>query len=302
VFDSRNIEVHPPGRLLYYPVSLERHEATDRLFQQTEEFEFGARDYQAAVVCCRALSLSPDPAIRAGALLRLARNLRKLGQGLAALDICDQLGRMTSMALGGTPADLVARRLRCSILEELGRSADLRREATTLDSDLRMGRWQLDRASYLFFSEKANTWLGSPGNTEPVREALAGAVETLWKRWKQMPREQFSQTGRQCLALEGAALVALWQSTPERLTALVAGPRYQARTWFQGLAGNRAFQISLVSPEGRTVLGSPPSSTALRAQRPASETGLPWSVLVMHAAHIPAAVQHAACRRGNSGR
>jgi signal transduction histidine kinase len=283
VFHSRGIEVAPPGRLLYYPVLPERREAPDRLFRQAEEFEFGTRDYQAAIVRCRELSFSSDPAIRAGALLRLARNLRKAGQRQAALDVCDQLGRMQSGTLGGIPADLVARRARCSLLEELGRSEDLRREAAAFDADLRTGRWQLDRASYLFFSEQANGWLGSPRNPEPVQEALAGAVETLWKRWKQTPREEFSQTGRQCLALEATTLVALWQSTPERLAALVAGPQYQARTWFPALAGIRGFQISLLSPEGRTVFGVPPASPLAHTQRPASETGLPWSVVVMHA-------------------
>ena len=283
VFHSRGVEVEPPGRLLYYPVMPDRREAPDRLFRRVEESEFGRQDYQTAIVTCRELSFSSDPAVRAGALLRLARNLRKAGQRQAALDVCDQLGRMQSVTLGGIPADLMARRIRCSVLEELGRSEALRREAATLDTDLRTGHWQLDRASFLFFSEQANGWQGSHGNPEREQEAIAGAVETLWKRWKQAPREGFSRTGRQCLAFDATELVALWQSTPERLAALVAGPRYQARTWFPALAGIRGFQISLVSPEGRAVFGIPPASPSPRTQRPASETGLPWNVVAMHA-------------------
>ncbi len=81
------------------------------------------------------------------------------------------------------------------------------------------------------------------------------------------------------------------------LAALVAGPQYQARTWFPALAGIRGFQISLVSPEGRAVSGIPPSSTAPRTQRPASETGLPWSVLVMHAGSSPVLAEYASRRR-----
>jgi signal transduction histidine kinase len=278
VFHSGGIEVTPPGRLIYFPVLPERSEAPDGPFRQVEESEFGHRDYQAAIVRCRELSSSSDPAIRAGALLRLARNLRKAGQQEAALDIYDQLGRMQSVTLGRIPADLVAQRARCSILDELGRSSDLRREAVALDTDLRTGRWQLDRASYLYFSEQAHSWLGSMRNLEPVQEALAGAVETLWKRWKQMPWDESSQTGRQCLSRDAVALVALWQSTPERMVALVAGPRYQARNWFPALAGIRGFKISLVSPEGHMVFGDPPTAALPRTQRPASETGLPWSV------------------------
>jgi len=280
VFHSQGIEVTPPGRLLYYPVLPERREAPDRLFRQVEESEFGSRDYQAAIVRCRELSSSSDPAIRAGALLRLARNLRKAGKQQAALDIYDQLGRMRSVTLGGIPADLVARRARCSVLDELGRSEDLHREAAALDTDLRTGRWQLDRASYLYFSEQAHSWLGSMRNLEPVKEALAGAVEMLWKRWKQTPWDESSQTGRQCLSREAVALVALWQSTPERLVAMVAGPQYQARNWFPAVAGIGGFQMSLVSPEGHAVFGDSPTAALPRTQRPASETGLPWSVVV----------------------
>ena len=283
VFHSRGVEVAPPGRLLYYPVLPERREAPEGLFRQVEEFEFGTRDYQAAIARCRELSSSSDPATRAGALLRLARNLRKLGQHQAALDIYDELGRMQSVTLGGIPADLVARRARCSVLDELGRSEDLHREAAALDTDLRTGRWQLDRASYLYFSEQAHSWLGSMRNLEPVKEALAGAVEMLWKRWKQTPWDESSQTGRQCLSREAVALVALWQSTPERLVAMVAGPQYQARNWFPALAGMRGFQISLVSPEGHAVFGDPPTAASPHTQRPASETGLPWSVVVTNA-------------------
>jgi signal transduction histidine kinase len=283
VFHSGGIEVRPPGRLLYCPVLPERREAPDRLFRQAEESEFGHRDYQAAILRCRELSSSSDPAIRAGALLRLARNLRKAGQRQAALDIYDQLGRIHSVTLGGIPADLLARRARCSVLDELGRSEDLHQEAAALDTDLHTGRWQLDRASYLYFSEQVNRWLGSLRSPEPVQEALAGAVEMLWRRWKQTPWDESSQTGRQCLSREAVALVALWQSTPERLMAMVAGPQYQARNWFPAVAGIRGFQISLVSPEGHAVFGDPPIAALPRTQRPASETGLPWSVVVTNA-------------------
>jgi len=283
VFHSQGIEVTPPGRLLYYPVVPERREAPAGLFRQVEEYEFARQDYQSAIVRCRELSSSSDLAIRAGALLRLARNLRKADQRQAALAIYDQLGRTQPMTLGGLPADLLARRARCSILAELDRAEDLLREAAALEADLRAGRWQLDRASYLYFSEQANGWLGSLGNPESVQEALAAAVETLWKKWKQRPWNASNQAGRQCLSGETVVLVALWQSTPERMVALVAGPRYQARNWFPALAGITGFHISLVSAEGRAVFGISSATAPPRTQRPASETGLPWSLVVTHA-------------------
>jgi len=243
VFLSSSIEVTPPNRLLYYPVLPEWREAPDGLFRQAEEYEFHDRNYQAAIIRCRELSSSLNVAVRAGALLRWARNLRKAGQHQSALDLYDQLGRIQSVTLGGIPADLLARHARCSVLAELGLSNDLKRESAAIEAGLRTARWQLDHASYLYFSQQASSWVGSAGNPEPVQEALARAVETLWNRWKQKPGDAPSRTGRQCLFDDRVAILALWQSTPERFVGLVLGLRYQPRNWLSGLAGIREFHI-----------------------------------------------------------
>jgi len=280
VFHSKDIEVTPPGRLLYYPVLPERREAPDELFQRVEDHEFRRQDYQTAIVLCRALLSSVDPAVRAGALLRMARNQRKAGQQQAALDSYDQLTRLKPMTLGRIPAELLGRRARCSILAELGRSVDLHQEASALDADLRTGRWQLDRASFYYFSGQAHAWLVSTEDPQPVQDALAGAVENLWNRWKQPAWSESNPAGRQCLVSEGIALAALWQSSPEGLVLLVAGPKYQERHLFRSLAGFPGFKIALSSSEGRIIFGVPSSTTSPQSLRRASDTGLPWSLAV----------------------
>ena len=77
VFHTDGIEVQPPGRLLFYPVLPERKEAPSGPFLQAEECEFRRQDYPAAIALCRSLLSSSEESVRAGALLRLARNLRK---------------------------------------------------------------------------------------------------------------------------------------------------------------------------------------------------------------------------------
>ncbi len=280
VFSSRGIEVAPPAHLLYYPMLPERREAPAQLFQQAEEDEFGRQDYQAAIVHCRELISSADPAVRAGALLRLARNQRKAGRQQEALDTYDQLTRLQPVTLRGIPADLVARRARCSILAELGRSEDLLKEAADLHADLHACRWQLDRASFYYFFKQAHSWLQATEDPQPELEALANAVEILWNRWKQSPWDESNPTGRQYLSSDGTALMAFWQSSPEGMVVLVAGPRYEARHLFAAVTGIEGFKISLVSPEGQNIFGDAPKATSPHTFRRASDTGLPWSLAV----------------------
>ncbi len=297
VFHSGGIEVNPPGRLLYYPMLPAGREAPDDPFRQAEECEFRQQDYQNAIVLCRELSSSRDPAVRAGALLRLVRNLRKADQQQAALEAAEQLGQIESVTLWGIPADLLARRARCAVLAELARTSELHKEASALAADLRAGRWRLDRASYLHFSGLASGWLGSAREPEPVREALAAGVEWLWQMWRQNPRDEPRRGGRQCIHHDGIELVALWQNTPERPVALIAGPGYQERNWFSELTGIAGMGVSLVTEEGRLALGNRAPEDSPGTQRLASETGLPWTVQVTHADPSAALEEFASRRR-----
>jgi len=60
-------------------------EASPTAFASGEELEFKRHDLTGAASAFRALAASPDPAIRAGALVRLARVERKSGQVEVAL-------------------------------------------------------------------------------------------------------------------------------------------------------------------------------------------------------------------------
>ena len=79
VFAGDRVETRPPNRLLYYPAVVVPREVPAQVFARGEELEFRQRDHVRAIAVFRELARSANPAIRAGAHLRLARNLRKAG-------------------------------------------------------------------------------------------------------------------------------------------------------------------------------------------------------------------------------
>ena len=130
--------IRPTGRLLYLPPATPGANTVDRLFAAGEVLEFRERDAAGAAEVFRKLSQSPNPEVRAGALMRLGRNLRKLGRYGEALEVYRRLQLAPNVVIEGTPAGLLALDARCSVLEALGRRDALRKEALVLDAGLRM--------------------------------------------------------------------------------------------------------------------------------------------------------------------
>jgi tetratricopeptide (TPR) repeat protein len=118
-FTATNLEMYPSGQLLYAPLPITAKEIPATIFAQAEAAEFQQKDYVRAIAALRALARLPDPTIRAGALLRLARNLRKAGQAQAALAAYDELAQLQTTLIEGYPARLLAQYGRCVLLQEL---------------------------------------------------------------------------------------------------------------------------------------------------------------------------------------
>lgn len=285
-FSSEGIRVRPNGRLLYYPaLQSSAKEPPAATFESGEAFEYLHNDYARAIGAFRELSRSKDPSTRGGALIRLARNLRKSGRAEEALHVYDELERLGPVSVGGTPADLLAREARCAILAALGGKGDLEREALALNADFERGRWQLDRASYFFHSQEARRWLPPEfqSKSPPANAlALAAGVEWLWTEWGQMRRDQRSSSGRHGLWAHDAPVLVVWHASGENLTGLVAGRRYMELQWRNAWADN-GVEILLSDVEGHEVLGRPPPAGTLAAARSAADTRLPWTVRVTSA-------------------
>src|SRR5437867_1757085 len=140
VFRPQAVDAYPRAALLYYPFLPTAIELPASMFEAGEVAEFQQKDFAKAIGVFRELSQSKDPAIRAGALLRLGRNLRKAQQSRAALDIYDELDQMGATPVGGLPAELIARHARCTLFDELKRTTDVKREAGLPQTGLHNGR------------------------------------------------------------------------------------------------------------------------------------------------------------------
>jgi signal transduction histidine kinase len=186
----------------------------------------------------------------------------------------------------------VARRARCVLLQELGRDAELREEARSLQADLLAARWPLDRGTFLAYYEQINGWLGveqsiAPDSVERAttahRDALSAASEWIWRQWAASDRGEFHAAGRRALRFGGVGVTVLWQSTGDRLVALVAGPRFQTREWFDAPRSTldaRGLRVALADEDGQAVLGTLPAATSATERRASAVTHLPWTVFV----------------------
>lgn len=287
VFHSQAVDAYPSGRLLYYPSLPAAKEPRSDLFEAGEAAEFQEKDFARAISVFRDLSHSKDLVVRAGALLRLGRNLRKAQQPGAALDTYDELEKMGAIPIRGLPADLLARHARCTLLEEVKRPADAQQEAGSLYADLQRGRWKLGRGTYYFYSQEARRWhTPDPGLQTQQQEAVAtaAAVEQLWEEWQRIRRGQGAVAGHRSLWVSGRPVLLVWETAPGRLVGLVAGANYLQRQWFsalQPMMDRQGVRLSLTDAEGHTILAQFSGVPARKAIRSSAETQLPWTLHVV---------------------
>ena len=170
------IETHPAGRLLFYPAIPTGGREPGATFAEGENLEFRYNDPAAAAGIFRVLAKSPDPEVRAGALMRLGRSLRKTGRYQEALQVYSELGRLGSVRVLGLPSELVAREGRCSVLETIGKREELRQEASLMYTALYSGCWSLQRPAWEFRAEEARRWSGDRPVTEREQNCTSALV------------------------------------------------------------------------------------------------------------------------------
>jgi signal transduction histidine kinase len=288
IIDSGEVRVWPDKTLLYYPVIHPGREAISHLYANAERMEFQEQDYGRAINALRPFSKAEDPATRAGALIRMARNLRKAGRLEAALDIYSELVSSSDhgVSISGVPADLVVRRARCVLLEELGNLDQLHQEAQSLQGDLKGRRWRLDRASYLYYNDQAAKWLNQENESYSDQQALAEAVLWLWQNRKALGDLEQNSSGRRSFCFHGSSVTALWRVSNNRLVAFVAGPSYQQSQWFDLLFTGpdfRGVRVGFSDSAGSLVYGNEPTNGIPITIRSASATGMPWDIALVNA-------------------
>lgn len=286
VIDAENVAVFPAGGLAYYPADRPA-DSFDAVFAAAEAHEFGRDDSARAVRALEPLIDNRDPAVRAGALLRLGRNLQKLGRPNEAIDAYERLGTLGDTRVGGLPSELVARYARCTLFEKLQQTENLERAATALFEDLQQGRWRIDRSTYLFYLRAAERWLRLPANGAAVPSApleLAAAVDLLATEWRRLQRGEGDPGGIRAAGTGDRPLMLMWRAAPGRLVAFVAEPRFVERQWLASVRTRetlQALRLALLPGDGAPRSG--PRLSRVAAVRATGNTGLPWMLHVASA-------------------
>jgi signal transduction histidine kinase len=193
---DNELTAYPAGRVLYYPTASPQPEAPAEDFAEGETAEFQTHNLAKAAAWYRAKADARDPAIRAGALLRLARVQRNTGHTDEARLAYTRLAAISGVHVAGVPAELVAR-------HEL---AD-----PLLRGDLLNGRWHLTRGQFEFY-------LGEPIPTS--RRLLGDAVAQIWN--------PPSARGQTTVWIGNRPLLAIWRTLGSTRGVLIQTPQLPA--------------------------------------------------------------------------
>src|SRR5512139_597854 len=196
----RSLTVRPDSSLLFQPAGSDYDEPAAAIFAEGETLEFRSNNPAAASEVFSRLARSPRPDVRAGALARLGRTLRKAGRSDAALAAYGELAQLGATPALGLPAELAASEARCSVLQTMGRVDELGQEAARMAAALWSGRYGLLRPVWEFHLEEARRWGADrrPTGRQQRALALSSAAEWVFDRWVADP----ASPGRRALRLE----------------------------------------------------------------------------------------------------
>ena len=266
VFDDHGVQRHVGPPLPYYPRVPAAPEAPGGLFAEAESSEFARGEFAQAESAYRRMAATADARIRAAALMRLARTLRKAGRPKEALAVYHALAEMGAAVIAGAPSELVARRERLALLTQIGDTAGAAQESTALDALLASGSYRIDRTTFEFYRESIASTA-----SDGAAATLARGVDAMWARFAEQP------AGRAGVVADGVSVVAVWRRTPTMAAAIVG--RAEALAADAGVVTRKDLHVALEDPSGVVAWGTLPGDRPSSA-RTARETGLPWTVRV----------------------
>ena len=270
------VRAEPANRVLWIPAPARFQEAASVPFVAAEALEFQGNG-QRALPLYEVLARSHDRHIRAGALLRIARVFRRNRRWDSALESYRRLALLTTTAIDGIPADLVARTAICSISEESDNKGALGREVASLESDLLAGRWALDRPAWELTAAKIEQWTGHSISIDAERKQASDVAGWIWEEQKRSVGGTHPAP-RRTVVIEGSPATLLSQDS--RVLAVLPSA---AQAWLgRAISTTRLADGNgrLVAESGETVAGStsPAGVSALRFF--GAETGLPWTMIL----------------------
>ena len=267
VFDQWSVQPLSSSLLVFFPVLSVPPEPPESLFAEAETDEFQRHAFARSADTYRRLARSPDRAVRASALLRLARALRQLNRGDAALDVYREMARLEDVYVVGAPAALVARDAEMRLLEQLGRHEEAVVLARVLQQGLAAGRWAITSGQYEHYADEASRVAGGE-IPHDRRLAVAYAVSDFWNAWRAAP----SQRGRLMVGPDDDRHFVAWRSAGGVSAAwLTPLDELLTRVPVEVRQG-----ISLI--EGKGAPNDIRGPSQMRVARTSTDTGLPFTV------------------------
>jgi signal transduction histidine kinase len=243
----------PADKLLYYPFPSPEPEASPAAFADAELLEFAQGQPGKALESYQRQTNSPNAAIRAGALLRMARVLRNTGQIEESRGVYSRLAACADVRVAGAPAELVAR-------HELGE--DLR-------TDLLRGRWHLTRGQFEYY------W---PDQSDPPPADAVALSEVAGMVWQGRQRNAAAR-GQETLRIGDRPYLTVWRGTPERRAVLVTKPESVLGNGLPQTLINEKVRWKMLDSEGKVLAGEKDLARHAAVRTPA-ESQLPWTLYV----------------------
>lgn len=267
VFDERSIQPVSPSILVFYPVLPAQPEPLESLFTAAETDEFLRHALAQSADAYRRLARSPDRAVRAASLVRLARVLRGLNRSDAALEVYREMARLEDVQVIGAPAALVGRDAEMRLLEQLGRHEEADVLARALQQDLATGRWAITSGQYEHYTAEAAR---VSGREIPHDHGLAAAhaVADFWNAWRAAPsphgRVLVGPAGNRHFVAwrSGGAVSAAWVTPLDELLTRVPVEVRQGISFIEGKGASSAVR----------------DRAQMSVARTSTDTGLPFSV------------------------
>ena len=259
VVTGKTVSALPRGRLLYAPQPsvAPASEAPSDLFADGEAVEFQQGQREQALDIYKRLGDSKDPTIRAGAFMRMARVLHRMGRVDEARAIYAKLTTIDNAMVAGAPAELVAR---------LALS-----DGEALQRDLLAGKWILSRGQFEFYWSEASRQAGKATPIPAESVILSTVVEA---GWRDLMRDG-SERGQKVDWINGSPFLLIWRGGPERRAVLVTRPE----SIFRQILPRGDLSCALVDADGRTLFGRK-SQISLASVRTPAETQLPWTLYI----------------------
>jgi signal transduction histidine kinase len=264
------MDVNPSGGLPFVLAPIESTRAPDT-FAAVEAIEFGADRVARAADGYRELANGDDLQVRAGALLRVGRVLRKSRDFAGALTAYRQLAELGAIRTDGLPSELAGLDGQRATYTAMAKGIESSDVAGRILQGLDSGRWQIARGTAEFYRDAF-------AQPRPASWTLATALDDVWRE----AAGRLPVRGQRVVRKDPSSIVfVLWRSNGTHTAALAA---FAGQFFDVAVAAPVAWQ--LVDPEGHVIRGEA-ASPARSVVRIIGNSEYPWT-LRMWAAAAPA--------------